>query len=108
VEAIGRAATGGDREARALLDDVGRELGHAAAWLLQIAGSDTLVIAGGLSSLGSLLMEPLREGLRESAMVAVAETVNVRRSFLDSRGKLRGAILIALQQIDEPRSGFLT
>ncbi|MCU1585976.1 MAG: hypothetical protein JWM49_2532 [Microbacteriaceae bacterium] len=107
TELIGRAAISGDRAARKLLDDVGRDLGHAAAWLLQIAGPDTLVIGGGVSALGNLIMEPLRAGLRESAMAAVADTVTVRRSYLDSRAKLRGATLTALQQVDEPRRGLL-
>lgn len=100
--ALGRAAADGDAAARELISDVGRELGHAAAWLVQVTDPKTLVIAGGVSALGDLLIDPLRRGLQERVMPDVFDSLHVRRSHLDSQGKLRGAVLVALKQLDDP------
>lgn len=107
AETIGRAAASGNPVARELLTSIGQELGHAAAWLVQVADPGTLIVAGGVSALGDLLLEPLRQGLQASAMPAVLESLVVRRSYLDSEGKLRGAVLIALRQLDDPSALLL-
>lgn len=104
AELLGQAALAGDPAARALLETVGRELGEAAAWLVQVSNPRTLVVAGGVSELGDLLLTPLRQTLRERTMPGVYESLVVRRSLLDRRGKLRGAVLVALGQLDDPTS----
>ncbi|MGC3955750.1 MAG: ROK family transcriptional regulator [Propionicimonas sp.] len=101
-ELLGQAALAGDSAARALLSTVGQELGEAAAWLVQVSNPRTLVVAGGVSELGDLLLDPLRQTLRERTMPGVYESLLVRRSLLDRRGKLRGAVLVALGQLEDP------
>lgn len=101
-ETIGRAAEAGDTAAQELLTDVGAELGRAAAWLTQITNPSMLVIAGRVSTLGAILINPLRETVRRATLPAIGDALTIRQSRLDSRAKLRGAILIALRRLDEP------
>lgn len=111
VESVGRAAAAGDPVARELLLEVGRRLGGTAAWMVQLLDPRTLVLAGRVSLLGEVLVEGVRQGLEEAAMPAVREALVVRRSYLDEAGKMRGAVLTALRQLDdaaEPEPGAVS
>ncbi|MDQ3453998.1 MAG: ROK family protein, partial [Actinomycetota bacterium] len=60
-EHVTAAAQAGDRAALDLLAEAGRWLGQGIADLAAILDPGTVVIGGGLSELGELLLEPARE-----------------------------------------------
>lgn len=102
IESVGEAAAAGDKSAREILTAVGLQLGQVAAWIVQITNPRTLVLAGRVSFLGEVLIGAVREGLREAMMPAISDSLTVRRSYLDDAGKIRGAVLTALRQLDHP------
>jgi glucokinase len=81
-EHVARAATNGDAAARELVTDVGTWLGQGIADLAAVLDPDVVVVGGGVSVLGELLLAPARErldralpgrGYRPGPRVVVAE-----------------------------------
>jgi glucokinase len=62
-EHVTRAATEGDAAARELVSDVGTWLGQGIADLAAVLDPDVVVIGGGVSELGELLLAPARQRL---------------------------------------------
>ena len=72
-EIVTEAARAGDAAATALLSEVGRRLGEGVAGLVNVLDPEIVVIGGGASEAGELLLAPLR-----AAFVASVEGVDVR------------------------------
>jgi glucokinase len=70
---------------------LGRVLGGAA----NLLDPDVIVVAGGVSRLGSLLLSPMRRSFRADALVGV-RGVPIREAVLGERAGLVGAGLSAL------------
>lgn len=75
----------GDTGALGLVEDLGSWIGQAAASLAAVLDPEVLVIGGGVSSVGDILLNPIREsflshlparGFRPELQVKVAEFVN--------------------------------
>lgn len=98
VPHITAAAAAGDAEAIALLAAAGRQLGMAAAWLLNLTNPRVLVLSGGLLDAGDALLGPLRRALNAHVLPQVAEQLDVRTSALGVDAEVRGAVLLAMQQ----------
>lgn len=62
-EHVTRAARGGDRAALAVLTEVGRWLGRGLASVVAALDPGTVVVGGGVSEAGDLLLDPARETL---------------------------------------------
>ena len=58
---ISRAAGQGDRAALAILEEAGKALGQAIATLIHIYSPDVIVVGGGVSAAGDLLLQPARD-----------------------------------------------
>ena len=67
---------------------------------LGIGGRSALVLAGGVADLGQLLIDPLRQALADLLMPEFFSALTIRESQWHNGGKLRGAVLTALQQVD--------
>ena len=65
-EHVARAATDGDPAARELVVEIGGWLGQGIADLAAVLDPDVVVVGGGVSSLGELLLAPARERLERS------------------------------------------
>lgn len=68
------ARQNGDSPAGRALQITGNALGVGLVSLANIFGPDRIIIGGGLSALGDLLLEPARRVLRERALPAVRQT----------------------------------
>jgi glucokinase len=97
AKASGREITGplvtelageGDEAAVAVLAEVGRKLGAGLAGLANAFSPEVIVIGGGASAAGDLLLEPAREELRRRALGP---------HFGDEAGML-GAAMMALEE----------
>jgi glucokinase len=65
-EVICEAALQGDPMARDLISSTGRYLGIGLATVVQVLNPDTIVIGGGLTGMGSMLLDPCMESLRRN------------------------------------------
>ncbi|HEX5826835.1 MAG TPA: ROK family protein [Candidatus Limnocylindrales bacterium] len=92
------AAEAGDTLAQALLGEAGRTLGIAASWLVNLANPDVLVLGGGLVGAGSHLVEPFRAALDAHAIPGALARLRVVTWSLGQDAKVRGAVILALQQ----------
>jgi len=105
AQASGREITGtlvtelageGDAAAVAVLAEAGRKLGAGLASLANAFSPQVIVIGGGASAAGELLLEPAREELKRRALGPNREVSVVAAHFADEAGMV-GAALMALE-----------
>lgn len=96
-----RLAAADDPRIRELLAEVGRELGIAASWLLNLYNPDVLVVAGGFLDAGETLLQPFRETALECAAGQARATVRIRTGALGADAPALGAVLVALTEAEQ-------
>jgi glucokinase len=92
VEAMGR----GDAYATEIVRQAMYYLGVGMANLVNLFSPEMIVIGGGLSNLGSDLLDPVRRGIRLRAFPSAAEHVTVRSAKLGAEVGIVGAAGAAL------------
>jgi predicted NBD/HSP70 family sugar kinase len=90
-------ALAGDTAALRVLDD-GVAIGRALAHMANLINPETIVIGGPLTSLGEILLEPVRRGLARHAVPIIGETTNVCMSSLGDRAEALGGAAVVLAQ----------
>lgn len=95
---IAQAAEAGDPIARAIFERAGFALGIAAANVCVAIGPRRIIIGGGVSQAGDLLLDPIRRVLRERVKVMPIEQVEVVPSRLENNA---GVIGVARWAADE-------
>jgi glucokinase len=105
VLAAGREVTGGlvtemahdgDPLAREVIAEAGRWLGIGIVTLVNIFNPELVIIGGGASAAGDLMLDPAREVLAERALVPNREMVRVVLAHFGSEAGMMGAALLAL------------
>jgi len=94
---VTEAAVGGDGIAVEVVATIGRRLGVALSSLANIFDPDVIVIGGGVSAAGDLLLAPAREQLRSRALPPMNETP-VRIAELGPEAGMVGAAAMALEE----------
>jgi len=94
------AALAGDETARAVLAQVGKRLGVALSSFANVFDPDVIVIGGGVSRAGELLVGPAREELAARALPPMNRTP-VATAELGSDAGLIGAATMALLEHQE-------
>jgi predicted NBD/HSP70 family sugar kinase len=89
-----------DAELDALLHEVGEELGHAVALLINIVNPEAVVVAGGFLDGGAELLRGIEVGLAQRALAESAGGVRLVPSALGADGPIRGAVLLARYAAD--------
>ena len=97
AEKVGQAAREGDTLALAVISRAARYLGVGLANLVNILNPDIIIVGGGLSKLGDLLLEPAREEVRERAFRLPARAVLIVPSQLGDDAGVLGAAAFAHQ-----------
>jgi glucokinase len=91
---VTRLALDGDPAAVEAVAEVGRHLGAGIAGLLNVFEPEVVVVGGGLSAAGDLLLEPARAVARERALAPAATTARIEAArFQDEAGMVGGALL---------------
>jgi glucokinase len=90
-EVIYRAALAGDGIARDIYERVGKYLGVAAANMIVSVGAQKIVIGGGVSQAGDLLLAPIRRTVLERGRIAPVEQVEIVLAELGPNAGLVGA-----------------
>jgi glucokinase len=94
------AALAGDRLAREVVATIGRNLGVALASLANIFDPDVIVIGGGVSVVGELMLGPARDELRGRALPPMNERP-VRGAELGPDAGMIGAAALADLELSE-------
>lgn len=92
---IFQAAESGDEIAREIYAQAGYYLGVAASSICVALGPKRIILAGGVSQAGDLLLEPMRRTLRERVHVMPVEQVEVVLAQLGNNAGVIGAAIWA-------------
>lgn len=90
-ELIANAARAGDAIAKDIYEKAGYYVGVAAANVCVAVGPRRIIIGGGVSQAGDLLLDPIRRTLRERVTVVPLEQVEVVQSQLGNNAGVIGA-----------------
>lgn len=102
AQAVARAALAGDPLARKIYGRAGRMLGIALGGLIKLLDPEYVIVGGGLSAAGDLLMDPAKEVLRSQALCASAGLPAIRFSplSLTQVGALGAASSVMLNYLE--------
>ncbi len=98
-KAISMAAKDGDKISIEVLKETGEILGHAIASLVNILNPEMIIIGGGISNAGDLLMEPIRMGMLKHAYTIPASAVEIVRAQLGNDAGLVGSASLAVANL---------
>jgi glucokinase len=89
----------GDLAALDAVGRVGHWLGIGLVAIANLLDPDVVVVGGGMSAAGELLLEPARAVLRETAMPPAAQQMEVVRAKFGADAGLLGAALLAADRV---------
>jgi len=95
-EIVTQAARRGDRVARAVLEEIGGNLGRGVANIVSLLNPEVVVLGGGLAGAGELILKPLRRAVRQWGQPLGARQVRIVRSRLGEDAGILGAARYAL------------
>jgi glucokinase len=102
---VERAALEGDAVARKVIDDAGHYLGLGLVNLVHVFNPHGIVIGGGVSRMGDLILEPARQVVRERCFPLSQEGLRIVPGVLGDRAGALGAIA-ALERRHNKRAGM--
>ena len=102
AEAIHKAALAGDRLAKELIALTGYYVGVGLTNLINVFNPEVIVIGGGLSNIGDMLLEPAFEEAGKRAYKQAYQAVRFARAELGRNSGVIGAAAFAMQEIQKP------
>ncbi len=103
---VGDAALAGDALALDVVRHTGRLIGYGITSLMHLFNPTIFVIGGGVSTLGDLLFDPMREAIRQHALApAYWEHTPIVLAALGDDVAIIGAATLALRRLEEAASG---
>jgi len=107
VDRLVAAAQKQDPLAVEVLEVAGRHLGDAVASLINLMNPAEVVIGGGISRVGELLLGPVRRVVASRTLVSSARSTRIRASTLGDRDVATGAAtLVIASALDHPDRYF--
>lgn len=100
-KAAAQAAHEGDADARAAIRTIGERLGLGIANAINIFDPDEVVVGGGVSAAGELLLAPAREVAERYVLPGVGTATRIRLARRGPEAGVVGAALIAAQETDD-------
>jgi len=101
AETVAMAARRGDQLACDIVAKAANYLGIGLANLVNIFNPELIIIGGGLSKMGDMLLKPARKVLKERAFRLPARTVHIVRARLGSNAGIVGAAAYVFDQKSE-------
>jgi predicted NBD/HSP70 family sugar kinase len=98
IAQIEDAAVAGDPLARRIATEAAEHLGIALAGLLNLMNPAMVVLGGDLANLGELLLEPVRETVRQRTLVSLVAAAELRTSDLGPQSVAVGAATMVLKE----------
>ncbi len=99
-EVVAHAATAGDAAAKSIFDRGGRALAAGLGGMINTFNPELLVIGGGISKAGELLMRPFREALPSYTLPSIYDEVVIRESSLGLNTGIYGAAALVFYADD--------
>lgn len=96
AQQVAEAARLGDLVAQQIISAAGNHLGVAIASLVNLFNPGMVVIGGGVAQLGDLLLDPIRQAVRERSLRSAAQAVRISTSVLGRRSTSIGAVVQAI------------
>lgn len=93
-----QAAQQGDALSRQLYADAGRLIGIAVADMINLLNLGQVIIGGGVSQAGELILESLRETVAERSVRAALENTEIVQAALGGRSTALGGVALVLQE----------
>lgn len=93
------AAKKGDKEAVALLEKAGGDLGVRIAYMINLLNPSLVIIGGGMEAAGDMLFDPIKNAVKKFAFEEPAAMVKISPSFLGEDGVVLGAAALAAREI---------
>ena len=92
-------ALAGDEVALEILTTLGEWLGLGLVTLANVFDPDVIVVGGGVSAAGELILDPARRVLSERAPALISEHVEVRPARYGARAGMLGAAVLARESL---------
>jgi glucokinase len=93
AEEVYRAAADGDPRSIAAIEDVARALGIGLANVVTLIGPDRIVIGGGIAGAGDLVLDPIRQAIRDRVTLVPVDRIDVVPAMLGKWAGAHGAAL---------------
>lgn len=94
---IGQAAAEGDPYAVQIIQEAGRFLGIGIAWLINILNPQAVIVAGGITAAGDVLMDAIRGAVAVQAMSDLFADVQIIPASLGLDARAIGAGIVVLE-----------
>ncbi|MBP2001459.1 glucokinase [Paenibacillus shirakamiensis] len=95
---VTRACLAGDDLSRDVLEQTGRELGRALAWVVPMLSPDVIVIGGGGALAGECIIEPMKDELNHRLLQDYRNHFAIKSAELTDDAGIIGSALWALHQ----------
>ena len=93
---VAAAAQRGDLIAQQIITEAGTHLGIAIASLVNLINPGMVVIGGGVSQLGDLLLDPIRKTVMNRSLNSAGKVVRITSAVLGRRASSMGAVVQAI------------
>jgi len=93
---VAAAARRGDLVSQQIITRAGNYLGIAIAGLVNLFNPKVIVVGGGVSQMGDLLLQPIRDAVTRRSLPASVRTVKINTAVLRRRSSSMGAVVQAL------------
>lgn len=94
---VAEAAKMGDEVAKRIFEINGYWIGIAMASLVNILNPEVIIVGGGVAQAGDLILDPIRNVIKERALSIPAETVKVVAAELGESAGIIGSSLLPIQ-----------
>lgn len=98
AEEVSIAAQGGDSLASEIISQAATYLGIGLLNLVNIFNPEMIIVGGGMSNMGDLLLNPARQVVKERAFQLLAKAVRIVVAELGNNAEILGAAVFAYQQ----------
>lgn len=95
---MGEAARQGENSVREVIRRMAGFLGNAIGNLAHVLHPDIVVIGGGLSGLGEMLLEPAREQMEKDICMMRPDSIRLEISRLGDQAGVKGALALARRE----------
>jgi len=99
LEEVSSLARRGNHKAMKIWDDVGRYIGFALSGVVNVINPEVIVVGGGVSLAGDVLMRSIKRSVFKHAMKHLKGKVRVKRALLGNDAGVLGAALLAREKI---------
>jgi glucokinase-like ROK family protein len=93
---VAMVARKGDLAAQRLFNQAGKYIGIGIASLVNLFNPEIVIVGGGVAQVGDMLLEPLRQTVRQRALAASTRNLRITSALLGRRSVSMGAVIQAI------------